>query len=175
MLSQLIHILNIWTILLSTVGVATYSHYCQDELKTVSFFVNTTKPCCKKTKPCCKKNKAKYSSKTPIKTKSCCSNSPKTNSGYNSCFNKKQSKKASFKKKNCCLDKKTYNQSDTEMTLEEHHLDSSFKYHLVAERYNFNFARAFYTFNPETIKYSSLAFFPPPDVPLYILHQSFLC
>ena len=50
MFSQFIHILNIWTILLSTVGIASYSHYCQDELKTISFFVDTTKPCCKKQK-----------------------------------------------------------------------------------------------------------------------------
>jgi hypothetical protein len=175
MFSQLIHILNIWTILLSTVGIATYSHYCQDELKAVSFFVNTIKPCCKKIKPCCKKTKAKCGSTTLKKTKSCCSNSKKTSPSYKSCFDKNQSEKTVFKKKNCCLDKKAYNQSDLETTLEPLDFDIPFEYHPIAESYTYNFTREYYTFNPQEIKYASLSFFPPPDVPLYILHQSFLC
>ncbi|MBL4648760.1 MAG: hypothetical protein JKY03_03445 [Aureispira sp.] len=175
MFSQLIHILNIWTILLSTVGIATYSHYCQDELKTVSFFVNTTKPCCKKNKPCCKKTKTKCSSTVLKKTKSCCSDSKKTSPSYISCFNKEQSEKTAFKKKNCCLDKKGYNQADVETTLEPLDFDILFKYHPITPSYNYNFTREYYTFNPQEIKYASLSFFPPPDVPLYILHQSFLC
>lgn len=168
MFSQFIHILNIWTILLSTAGVATYSHYCQDKLKTVSFFINTTKPCCKKTKKKC-------SSKVRIKTKPCCSDSKKTSIGYKSCFSKRQSEKTSLKKKNCCLDKKSYNQSDSESALKQLNLDISLKYHPIVTRYSLNFTRKHSTFYLQNIKYASLSFFPPPDVSLYILHQSFLC
>jgi hypothetical protein len=174
MFSQFIHILNIWTILLSTVGIATYSHYCQDELKAVAFFVNTTKPCCKKIKACCKKTAAKCTSNSLKKNKSCCS-SKKASSNYKSCFNKKQSNKTSFKKKNCCSDKKSYSQSDTETTLEQLDLDILFQYHFVAGSYSIDFRDVYYTFKPLNIRYAFLSFFPPPDIPLYILYQSFLC
>jgi hypothetical protein len=175
MFSQLIHILNIWTILLSTVGVATYSHYCQDELKTVSFFVDTTKPCCKKIQPCCKKTKSKCAAKGLAKTKSCCSDSKKTNISYKSCFNKEQPEKTTFKKKDCCLDKKSYNQSDSETTLEQLDIDISFDYYLSPTYSIFDFSREYYAFTPQDVRYAALSFFPPPDVPLYILHQAFLC
>ena len=175
MFSQFIHILNIWTILLSTVGIATYSHYCQDELKRVSFFVNTTKSCCKKIKACCKKANAQCASNVLKKNKSCCSSSKKTSNDYKSCFNKDQSKKTSFKKKNCCSDKKSYSQSDTETTLEQLDLDALFQYYLVTGSYILNFRAIYYSFNPLNIRYAALSFFPPPDIPLYILHQSFLC
>jgi hypothetical protein len=168
MFSQFIHILNIWTILLSTVGIASYSHYCQDELKTISFFVDTTKPCCKKTKTKC-------AAKVLARTRSCCSNANKTNLSYKSCFSKQEGEKTSLKKKDCCLDKKSYNQSDTETTLEPLNIDISFEYYLIPKSSIVNFVSTYYAFTPQNVRYAALSFFPPPDVPLYILYESFLC
>lgn len=46
MLLKFIHIINLFSILLSTSGLMMYQHYCQDELKSLSVFSNLTKPCC---------------------------------------------------------------------------------------------------------------------------------
>ncbi len=70
MLIQLLHIINLITLLFSTTGVLAHQHYCQDKLKTVSFYT-TTKDCCKKQK----KITQHCSAKTPqIGKKKCCEN-----------------------------------------------------------------------------------------------------
>lgn len=58
--------------LFSTTGVLVHQHYCQDKLKTLSFYTQSTKDCCKKhkahfAKPC-------DSSSPQINKKPCCEN-----------------------------------------------------------------------------------------------------
>ena len=72
MLLQLMHLINLFTLLFSTTGVLVHQHYCQDKLKTLSFYTQSTKDCCKKesaqlTKPC-------DSSSPQISEKPCCEN-----------------------------------------------------------------------------------------------------
>jgi hypothetical protein len=72
MLLQLMHIINLFTLLFSTTGVLVHQHYCQDELKTLSFYTQSTKDCCKKHKASLAKSCD--SSSPQINKKSCCEN-----------------------------------------------------------------------------------------------------
>ncbi|MBL4649723.1 MAG: hypothetical protein JKY03_08330 [Aureispira sp.] len=72
MLLQLMHIINLFTLLFSTTGVLVHQHYCQDKLKTLSFYTQSMEDCCKKhkehlAKPC-------DSSSPQINKKPCCEN-----------------------------------------------------------------------------------------------------
>lgn len=72
MLLQFLHIINLFTLLFSTTGVLVHQHYCQDKLKTLSFYTQSTKDCCKKhqkhlIKPC-------DSTRPQIYKKPCCEN-----------------------------------------------------------------------------------------------------
>ncbi|WMX12006.1 MULTISPECIES: HYC_CC_PP family protein [unclassified Aureispira] len=168
MFLKLIHILNIWTVLFSTIGIATYSHYCQDELKAIAFFVNTIQPCCKK-------QKAKEQNAFPkVLAKTCCSNSKNL---YLSCFDQALlQQQNSFKKKPCCLDEQSLAKSDLNAVSSELDLETTAQYLHQLPFYAPIFPKqhtilGFSSFAQHPIAY----FFPPPDVPLYILHQSFLC
>lgn len=166
------HIINIWAVLLSTIGIASYSHYCQDELKFVSFFAKLIKPCCSKKKESCHKKTLK---------KSCCSKTTKKRSTasiqYKSCFSPINNNKPCFKKRNCCLDKKQYAQSDLDATFGKvvlkkipfgKNIPIDLKIHTTTNHWT--------TFNPFIEnQYYFLCFFPPPKVSIYIAHQSFLC
>lgn len=72
MLLQLMHIINLFTLLFSTTGVLVHQHYCQDELKTLSFYTKSTKDCCKKDKASFAKSC--NSSNPQINKKICCEN-----------------------------------------------------------------------------------------------------
>jgi hypothetical protein len=68
------HLINLFTLLFSTTGVLVHQHYCQDELKTLSFYTQSIEDCCKKhkkhpslTKPC-------DSTRPQITKKPCCEN-----------------------------------------------------------------------------------------------------
>lgn len=165
MIIRLIHIINICTLLFSTIGVATYSHYCQDKLKSIAFFINTIKPCCLKAQQQCASNSA------TIKT--CCAKKKKIRA---CCSDKSPSHKVAFTKKNCCLDKKAYYQSDAEITVHKVNLKPLFRLHSRNGSNNLNFI-GYYILNHtiQGISYSLLSFFPPPQIPLYIWYQSFLC
>lgn len=165
MFLKLIHIINIWTILLSTVGITTYAHYCQDTLKSVSFFANIIKPCCPKKK---------------VLHKQCCSNKniPTTSFSYRSCYSKtnKDSKIPSFKKRDCCLDKKNYVQSNLEASFDQIELTFTIIFVLLSPIYLFNGVNdSSIVWDIRKNAYMCLGFFPPPNIPLYIAHQSFLC
>lgn len=167
MLFNFIHIVNIWAILLSTIGVTSYQHYCQEELKTVAFFANIINPCCKKKHETstCKKTKT---------VKSCCSNKNRI-----SCHvNKNTPQKPSFKKKKCCVDKQQYAESDAPSSLEQLDWDPSDLSVVIAPlwvKYHQQYPFLFSTGNNLSNSYNFLCFFPPPKAPLYIAHQAFLC
>lgn len=72
MLLQLMHIINLFTLLFSTTGILVHQHYCQDKLKTLSFYAQSTKDCCKKHKV--QLTKVCDSSSSQISKKSCCEN-----------------------------------------------------------------------------------------------------
>lgn len=72
MLLQFLHIINLFSLLFSTTGLLVHQHYCQDKLKTLSFYAQSTKDCCKKhqnylTKTC-------DSTQPQIHKKPCCEN-----------------------------------------------------------------------------------------------------
>lgn len=163
MILNFIHILNICTVLLSTIGITSYRHYCQDQVKSFSFFAKLTTPCCKTS--ACKKKIAKESF--------CCSK------------NKKDAKslgknKTSYQKKACCLDKFSYSQSDIQssITVKDNIYKHNFVAILPAITPTLVYLPAISTSKPvhTPVIYPKLGFCPPPpNTPLYILHESFLC
>lgn len=74
MLVQLMHLINLFTLLFSTTGVLVHQHYCQDKLKTLSFYTQITKDCCKKDKTQLTLTKPCDSSSPQINKKPCCEN-----------------------------------------------------------------------------------------------------
>jgi hypothetical protein len=170
-----------FSILLSTIGIATYQHYCKDELKSVSFFIDLIVPCCppkfqkqnkqKKQVSCCSSKKVcKLGAK---KIKSCCANKLSETKKITPSSSKY---KTVFKKKKCCEDKSILSQDDI-----ENHIDNtdteistppSFLPKLVT---NLGFVQ--HSSNAWTSKtaYQFIYFHSPPDIPLYIMHQAFLC
>lgn len=74
MLLQLMHLINLFTLLFSTTGVLVHQHYCQDKLKTLSFYTSSTKDCCKKDKTQLRLTKSCDSSRPQISKKPCCEN-----------------------------------------------------------------------------------------------------
>ena len=168
MLFNFIHIINIWAILLSTIGVTSYQHYCQEELKSVAFFANIINPCCKE------KHQKAASCVQHKAVKSCCSNKNRI-----SChLSEDKAQKPSFKKKKCCIDKQQYAQSDAPSSLEQLDWNSNDLSVAIAPTwvsYHQQYPFLFSTGNNLSNCYNFLCFFPPPKAPLYIAHQAFLC
>jgi len=147
----------------------------------VSFFANFIEPCCKDKKKkkqaklkkeehsCCSKGRTCRAKKKPIVklplAKRCCSK------------NKSKEKKTAFKKRNCCSDKLNYSQSDVVPSLGELGIPFMTTTALLPPRGpEIVYASvACQDDNSMSISYSFLCFYPPPDIPLYIRHQSFLC
>lgn len=166
MLLQLVHIVNIWAVLLSTIGIASYQHYCQDKLKSVALFANVLKPCCKK-------NGSNHRcGAVPLAT-ACCSKK-----GI-SCHKKtltSSSQKQSLKKGTCCKDKQTYQQADIETTLKKIELSVVAIVLNPVISYKTYFIRAIeWTQVLVKMTYPFKCYFPPPKAPIHILHESFLC
>lgn len=68
------HLINLFTLLFSTTGVLVHQHYCQDKLKTLSFYTQSTKDCCKKDKTPIRLTRSCDSSRPQISKKPCCEN-----------------------------------------------------------------------------------------------------
>lgn len=172
MILKFIHILNICTILLSTVGIPSYKHYCQDQLKFISFFANLIEPCCK-VKP--HQNKPTQNS--------CCTKKDGckiTETATKNCFSIQHEKnKTSFQKKACCQDKSSYAQSDIlSPIVADDNLIFAAPAILPTPISILVYTHRSYSkqeiYSP--VIYPKLGFCPPPNnTPLYILHESFLC
>lgn len=176
MFFRCLHLINILTILLSTVGVASYRHYCQDQLKSVSFFADLIVPCCKKKTKTTKKLKACCSSK-----KACSNTSTKQYANHIefalASQLKKEQTKSTIQKRNCCSDKSHFAQGDIESVVDQWQtIGNSFVALLPFQLSNHQ--SFFYTYfgeNSIKVLYNWLCFYPPPNAPLYIWHQAFLC
>ncbi len=161
MLLQLIHILNIWCLLASSSGILMHQHFCQDQLKSVSFVADFNQTCCakkaKKIKSCCSKKKTKAT---------CCSSKKK------SC-----SQTLSFHKKKCCVDKKAYAQVDAESSLSDTvEGELSFLSTVpVATDLMVYLGKEPSPNNTPFVIEVDFGFEPPPKMPRYIAFQSFLC
>jgi hypothetical protein len=166
---KLLHIINILTILLSTVGIASYSHYCKDELKTVSFFTNLIEPCCKedRSKKSCEN---KFSAERCRSQENFCTNKNSTAS------TQKDYRKTSFKKRSCCLNQSDYSNVGLYTNLAIPELDVLlFSATLPTSLLKTPASIQIYTGYFNQIDYKFLCFYPPPNCPLYLAHQSFLC
>ena len=180
MFLRFINIINICTILLSTVGITSYRHYCQDKLKAVSFFADLIEPCCKSSK--------KTKQKIPKKS-SCCSQKKTcsvTNQGLalavqpvqKCCSKTKQKKeKTVFKKRSCCLDKSSYAQSDILSFFDVESDIVGFTPITIFPVLQFVEAPAFTLLvaGNQKLYYPFIDYPPPSKIPLYIAHQAFLC
>lgn len=199
MVLKLIHIINICAVLLSTVGVTSYRHYCQENLKSISFFANLTEPCYqpkssqkknkKQQKDCCSQSKTYCKPNTePLSTFSTAKITKNCDSKQNQHFDKlsarkdssnNNSNKTSFKKKVCCLDESNYAQSDI---LSSAVASDNF---IVATPLILPTPISAIAFTPvsypkqiyiySSVTYSQLGFFPPKYISLHILYESFLC
>lgn len=150
MLVQLIHIINLFTLLLSTTGILVHQHYCQDKLKTLSFYTETT------TKNCCKKHKTQLSPTT-----SCNFTSPQIN------------------KKPCCENKTllSIDNSAQQLPVVEDGLVSTWNLTLVPVVYSFvehTMEQQFLLDKNKQLRYYSCKA-PPNKVPLHLLFCSFCC
>ncbi|BDS09435.1 HYC_CC_PP family protein [Aureispira anguillae] len=168
MFLKCLHIINIWTILLSTVGVASYRHYCQEELKAVSFFADLIVPCCKPQKV----------KKRTIK--SCCAarKSCRLKNSHHLTTNlEKGTSTPSFQKRNCCLDKSDFAQADVETNLKTGSGEIATLLAIIPFDYiqRIPVTTDYELKNKQEPAYAWLCFYPPPNTPLYIQHQSFLC
>ena len=179
MISLLIHIINICSVLLSSVGVSSYRHYCQDELKSSSVFVDLTLQCCKEkaekicikkaVRSCCqRKRKCSFKKRKNLSTELCQKNTK--------CSIKKfPDKKTILKKKNCCTDKSGFSKSDIVNSFNSDVESSLLFIPDLPFKPVYSFISEGYIPLAETSNFCLKEFYPPPDIPLYILYQVFLC
>jgi len=170
MLLPFIHIINILSLFLSSTGILMHQHYCQDQLKSVSFYAKLTHQCCQKkhskttaSSSCCQKATKKCCSRKAVK--SCCSS-------------KKHSQSPSFSKKDCCEDKTAFDKTSIQWQPISIDLPTAvftkITTPLVIRNTWGDLSNNLSTW-PLRIPYNALGFFPPPDNPLHIVFQSFLC
>lgn len=179
MISLLIHIINICSVLLSSVGVFSYRHYCQGELKSSSVFVDLTLQCCKKkaekkcikkaVRSCCqRKRKCSFKKRKNLFTELC--------HNKNKCSNKKfPDNKTVLKKKNCCSDKSDFSKSVNLISFNFDVESSLFFIPDLPLKPVCSFFCEGYLPLAEAGNYYLKEFYPPPDIPLYLLYQFFLC
>jgi hypothetical protein len=150
-----------------------HRHYCQQELKSFSFFA-------KLTVACCHEQQAAQSSSI----KSCCASSKKRIKVVKSCCTKRSSscnqEKLAAKKKDCCQDKSSVAQLDLPTIFDEGFGDINApiiwgelpSIHATVLSTETSF---FY----ESLERYYSGCHDPPDIPLsypyYIQYQSFLC
>lgn len=149
MLVQFMHLINLFTLLFSTTGVLVHQHYCQDELKTLSFYTQNTKDCCEKDKT------------LPTLTKPCDSTSPK------------------ITKKPCCENKTIFSVDDSgqQLSIVDDALVATWDLGLVPMIPSLIepvMEQGFFLDKNKQLRYYSYKA-PPNKAPLHILFCSFRC